>query len=291
MPHSLPRLDLPMLGDSEWIPRPDGTRLHARRAGDGPDVLLAHGYMGSERDWAIVQRQLVEAGFRVTNFDQRAHGASSLGRDGLTSVAMAGDYVAVLEHFDLRDAVLVGHSMGGFLSLVFAQTHTDVVRERLRGLLLVGAHGGRVAEGSLQNQLQIPLLQLGIMAQLIKQPQLGRLMSRTIFGDWAPDEYVEQNRLGMLEHDMQRSLPILRAQMDEDWYPNLGRITVPTIVLCGERDKTCKPWHSQRLGRDIPNARNIWLPGVGHMVTCEAPASILTHVRELSHGASAVAAE
>ena len=106
MPHSLPRLDLPMLGDSEWIHRPDGTRLHARRAGSGPDVLLAHGYMGSERDWAIVQRQLVEAGFRVTNFDQRAHGASSLGRDGLTSVAMAGDYVAVLEHFDLRDAVL-----------------------------------------------------------------------------------------------------------------------------------------------------------------------------------------
>ena len=282
MTRPLPRLDLPMLGEPAWFTRPDGTRLHTRRAGEGPDVLLAHGYMGSERDYAIVQRQLVEAGFRVTTFDQRAHGGSTLGTDGLSTRVMAADYAAVLEHFELRDVVLVGHSMGGFLSLVFAQTHVDVVAARLRGLLLVGAHGGRVAEGSRQNQLQIPLLKLGVMAQLIKQPTLGRLMSRTIFGDWAPDEYVEQNRLGMLEHDMQRSLPILQAQMDEDWYPNLALIKVPTVVLCGERDKTCRPWHSQRLGRDIPNAYNIWLPGVGHMVTCEAPHSILVHVRDLA---------
>lgn len=284
MTATYPRLDLPLLGDPEWITRPDGTRLHARRVGEGPDVLLAHGFMGRQEDFVIVQRQLVDAGFRVTTFDQRAHGQSTLGTDGLTTRAMAGDYAAALEHFDLRDAVLLGHSMGGFLSVVFAQTHPDVVAARLRGLVLVGAHAGRVAEGNLQNQLQIPLIKRGVMARVVRRPRLGRLMARTLFGSWAPADYVEQTRAGMVEHDMRRTLPILQAQLDEDWYPNLGLITVPTVVLCGERDKTCLPWHSQRLGRDIPNAHNVWLPGVGHMVTCEAPGSILAHVRELARG-------
>ena len=134
----------------------------------------------------------------------------------------------------------------------------------------------------MQNRLQIPLLQLGIMPHLIRQPLLGRLLSRSIYGDVAADAYVEQTRLGMLEHDMKRSLPILRAQMDEDWYPGLSRIALPTVVLCGDRDRTCLPWHSERLGRDIPNARNVWLPGVGHMVPFEAPESILAHVSELA---------
>lgn len=277
-----PRLDQPLLGEPLFIPRPDGTQLSARRVGEGPTVVLAHGYMGRQEDFAVVQPQLVEAGFTVITFDQRAHGGSSLGAEGMSSRGMAADYAAVLEHFDVRDGVLLGHSMGGFLSVVFAQTHVDVVAARLRGLVLVGAHAGRVAEGNLQNQLQVPLLKMGVMARVVRRPRLGRMMARTLFGAWAPEDYLEQTRAGMVEHDMVRSLPILEAQLREDWYPELGRIALPTVVLCGERDKTCLPWHSQRLGRDIPQAVNVWLPGVGHMVPCEAPASILAHVRELA---------
>ena len=64
MTATYPRLDLPLLGDPEWITRPDGTRLHARRVGEGPDVLLAHGFMGT-RGTMIPLTQRFQADGRV----------------------------------------------------------------------------------------------------------------------------------------------------------------------------------------------------------------------------------
>ena len=75
----------------------------------------------------------VERGNRVIAFDQRGHGRSTLGSDGSGSAAMAGDYHAVLEHFDVRDGVLVGHSMGGFVAIRAVLDHPDMT-QRLRGL-------------------------------------------------------------------------------------------------------------------------------------------------------------
>jgi pimeloyl-ACP methyl ester carboxylesterase len=50
----------------------------------------------------------------------------------------------------------------------------------------------------------------------------------------------------------------------------------PTVVLlCGEMDRTCPRWHSERLGKELPNAHNVWLPRVGHMLCYEAPQAIL----------------
>jgi len=60
----------------------------------------------------------------------------------------------------------------------------------------------------------------------------------------------------------------------------LGEIPVPAIVICGERDRTCPRFHSERLGAEIPGSRNVWLTGVGHMVTYEAPQAIVDAVVE-----------
>ena len=56
---------------------------------------------------------------RVVAFDQRGHGGSTIGSDGIGSRQMASDYGAVLEAYDVNNGVLVGHSMGGFLALAF----------------------------------------------------------------------------------------------------------------------------------------------------------------------------
>ena len=88
---------------------------------------------------------LVERGHRVIAFDQRGHGRSTLGSEGSGSAAMAGDYVAILEHFDVRDGVLVGHSMGGFVAIRAMLDHPDLA-QRLCGLILFATWAGRVQD-------------------------------------------------------------------------------------------------------------------------------------------------
>jgi pimeloyl-ACP methyl ester carboxylesterase len=70
---------------------------------------------------------------------------------------MAGDYAAIAEPHDIHDALLVGHSMGGFLAMI-ALLEQPEFAARLNGLVLFATFGGSVLHGAPQNRLQIPLL-------------------------------------------------------------------------------------------------------------------------------------
>ena len=98
---------------------------------------------------------------------------------------MAADYAAVLEHHDVRNGVLIGHSMGGFLATAFVLHHPAIAAARLRGIVLASTHAGDVARGSPQNRVQIDLIELGGMAALGHSKWAARRMARTLFGDVA----------------------------------------------------------------------------------------------------------
>ena len=66
-------------GEEVMIRRPDGTALRAVVAGDGPTVVLAHGYAVANWEWNVVCDELTGRGYRVITFDQRGHGRSTLG--------------------------------------------------------------------------------------------------------------------------------------------------------------------------------------------------------------------
>ena len=254
-----------------FIERPDGTRLHCITMGEGPTVILAHGIFNELRCFNIVLQHLLNRKVRVVLFDQRGHGQSSIGADGLGSRQMASDYKAILEFFDVKDGVLVGHSMGAFLAVVLAETYPSVVETRLKAMMLVSGHAGVVAKGSVQNQLQIPLIRAGLMPRILRSQWLGRSFIRTLFGKDVRVEYIEVTRLILAANSTKDRIALVDFQVQEDHYPALGQIKVPTIVVCGEQDRTCPRWHSERLGAEVPDARNIWLAGVGHAVVYEAP--------------------
>ena len=149
-------------GEEVFVRREDGTRIRAIARGSGPVVVLSHGYGLSLREWNVVWDLLLGTGYRVIAFDHRGHGRSTVGSDGLGSRHMADDYRAVLEHFDVRDAVLVGHSTGCFLSVVFMPEHPAEAARRLRGAVLFAGTAGNVLDGAPQNRLQVPLIRAGI---------------------------------------------------------------------------------------------------------------------------------
>jgi non-heme chloroperoxidase len=180
-PFPLERLTREPDGAEVCITRPDGTVLRALVAGDGPAAVLAHGYGGSVAAWNIVWEALMARGHRVIAFDQRGHGRSTLGSAGSGSEAMAADCVAVLDHFDVRDGVLVGHSMGGFVAIRAVLDHPGLTR-RLRGLVLLATLAGRILDGAPQNRLQVPLLESGILQRLIRTRIGGSLFGAAQFG-------------------------------------------------------------------------------------------------------------
>lgn len=272
-PDPFPRERLTVEPDGEpvRITRPDGTVLHALVAGQGPPVVLVHGYTARTLEWNLVWDELQARGFRVIAFDQRGHGRSNLGSDGIGSEPMAADLAAVLEHFDVRDGVLVGHSMGGFVTIRAVLDHPDVA-PRLRGLVLFATWAGRILDGAPQNRLQIPLMEYGILQRLIRNQTVATLFGAaqcgarpspamvSVFVDFFNQHLDEHGPL----------LPIVRAFSNEDRYKRLSEIAVPTAVVVGSADRTTPTSHSRRLAEGIPGARLVTVPDAGHLLNWEA---------------------
>lgn len=87
--------------------------LHYTDQGSGAPVVLIHGWPLSGRSWEKQVPALVEAGHRVITYDRRGFGQSSQPWDGYDYDTFADDLHALLVHLDLREATLVGFSMGG----------------------------------------------------------------------------------------------------------------------------------------------------------------------------------
>jgi pimeloyl-ACP methyl ester carboxylesterase len=259
----------------DFIQGSDGSRLRVAHAGSGPTVVLAHGYLVDHSSYAPVLSLLLEKGYRVIAFDQRGHGASRAGSEGMRSSAMAADYLSVFEHFQVEGAQLIAHSMGTFLSIVACLQHSERMRRHLRGMVWLGPTAGKTAEGSLPNRLQVPLLKSGLMPRMWRQPSLGAALVRQLFGPNPRPEWIEGTRRLLLEQDVRQSLPILHALLYEDYYPRVREISLPVKILCGTHDRTCPRWHAETLARDIPGASLRMLPNIGHMIPFESPGEIL----------------
>ncbi|MBC7870113.1 MAG: alpha/beta fold hydrolase, partial [Chitinophagaceae bacterium] len=257
-PYPLELLQKPISGDEVIIQREDGTKIRAISAGSGPTVILAHGYGYSLSEWNIVWTMLISVGYQVIAFDQRGHGQSTIGRDGIGSKQMAEDYKAVLAHFDVRDAIFVGHSMGSFLMLIFMLSYPEIVTQRLKGAVIFAGTAGNVVKGSTQNRLQIPLIKLGIIERVAKSGVYGWLFGASLYGDQPSPAGIQAFLEIFNEQPHQKLIPILEALANEDYYARLGEISLPCVVICGEKDKTTPRWHSERMAAEIPGARNIW---------------------------------
>jgi non-heme chloroperoxidase len=86
--------------------------LYYEDHGAGQPVVLIHGYPLSGRAWDKQAAVLLDAGHRVITYDRRGFGHSSQPTTGYDYDTFAADLNTLLEHLDLRDAVLAGHSMG-----------------------------------------------------------------------------------------------------------------------------------------------------------------------------------
>jgi pimeloyl-ACP methyl ester carboxylesterase len=272
-------------GDERIVTSDDGAQILTVSVGDGPTVVLAHGFAVDRNEWNVVAAQLVARGHRVIAFDQRGHGRSTPGREGIGSGPMAQDYVAVLEAYDVRDGVLAMHSMGGFVGIRFLLEHPQVVQERLKGALLLATFAGDVNRDNAQNRLQIPLIRSGVLPWLVRSDLVGRPFAKTIMGKKGNDEMGAAFLSMFRAQDFGPLVPILKAMVDENRYPQLGAIDLPVTIMVGTADKTTPPFHTDELHAGIRGSTLERVPDAGHMVVWEEPEAVVSAIERL--GASA----
>lgn len=271
---------------------PDGARIavreHAAPAGaaQGPTLVLAHGWCLAAETWdrVVAELQARRPHLRVITYDQPGHGLSTPGHDRRVSLLDLGATLreVIAETAPEGDVVLGGHSMGGMTVMALAQLDPDLFAERVRGAALVGtaAHLGArrpvPAEGIAMAVLgRLPASARGL-------PTTARLTAANLFGpDPDPAAVRATGRLTSRT----------RANVVADWHRAIGELDfrehlapfagVRTVVLTGARDRLTPVSAGRRLAAGIPGAQFWSLPGVGHMITYEAPAIVADKVELL----------
>ena len=272
----------PLAAAERVITTDDGTRLSTVSMGSGTPVVLAHGFAIDMHEWNVIAEDLVRRGFRVIAFDQRGHGRSDIGSQGVGSRQMVDDYLAVLRDYDVTGGILVGHSMGGFLAIRALVEQPTALARHLRGCVLMATFAGDVNRKNFQNRVQIPMIQSGVMGKMIRSNAAAAFLAKSVMGDEKHPQMMDAFIDTFRRTDLQQLVPILTAFVKEDRYGELGNISLPCRIVVGEKDKPTPPFHTDWLHEGIKGSTLRRIPGKGHMLNWEAPEILVEEIVALA---------
>lgn len=105
----------------------NGVEFHYIQAGSGPDLVLLHGLSGNLAVWHLRMVPLLSDEFRLTTYDLRGHGNSSMPPTGYSTKDMSQDLLALLDGLRIERPILLGHSYGADIILHFGLLHPERV--------------------------------------------------------------------------------------------------------------------------------------------------------------------
>lgn len=247
----------------------DGIRLDVQDVGAGPPVVLVPGVGMTHAVFDRQVRVLAAAGHRVVCVDQRGHGASDKPFDGYGLDVLAGDLAAVLAALDLRDATVVGWSLGAQVALRLAVDG----EARIGRLVLVSSNGVAAARtdafpfGATADAL-LPGLLAAEHADRLDARRAGLTMS---FGS-PPDPDVVTWLLHLsLRMPSWTSLAISETLLRSCSADRLDKLRVPTLQIYGTQDPVFSMRGAAWLRERIPGLRSVVLDGCGHYPMLERP--------------------
>lgn len=240
----------------------DGRRVSYLAVGDsaaGPTILLIHGSGVSARYWVDQLRGLGGA-LRVVAIDLPGHGESDPMQQA--SVEAYGGVVAnFLDALGTGPVITAGHSLGGAIAIALAVRRPDAVR----GLVLLSscAKFPRVDGPGERFLAYLP----GPLRKIV----FFSMAKKILFASGTPSGSLS---LGMQELRSCRPETILKdvqAAKTMDLSEQATRLEVPTLILCGSRDRLTPPALAERLNELIPGSRLRIIDGPGHMLLLEVP--------------------
>ena len=257
-----------------------GHNLFLRQTGVGPDVVLLHGLGDSSIGWQFIEPGLVRAGYRVTVWDALGAGRSEKPACGDYSIqAHVQRLEEMLDALRVRDAVLVGHSLGGSEALLFANRHPG----KVRALCLVDPAAYRAGVMGGRWFWNIPLLPEAVLGLVPLQTITTFGLNQNFHNHNAISANLrlmylrEARREGAIRTLIRQERQVVPPDADR-WERGHRAIRMPALILWGEDDKLVPRAQGRRLAVDISGAQLTVLPGVGHAPQLEVPQLMLDHL-------------
>lgn len=234
--------------------------------GSGPAVVLIHGFPLCRRMWHPQIQALTGAGFRVVVPDLRGFGESDA-PDGPYSMELFADDVAeLLDHLGIRQAVVGGMSMGGYVLLNLLERH----RQRLRGAVFVTTRATADDEAGKARRLHLAqdVMKLG--------PQVVADAFREVL--FAEASLAERPKLvgeiyGWMTGTDSRGLAggLLAMRERKDYTQLLGGFAIPALAIGAAEDRAAPPENTRTIAAGIHGCRLCIVPEAGHMANLEHP--------------------
>ena len=243
----------------------DPIRLHVERQGEGPPIVLAHGFGGSARNFRVQLKALGKLGATVLSYDARGHARSEA-----PEAAEAYDFERLVDDFERVAGEVEGPVVAGGVSLGAMTALAFAVRrpERVRGLLVASLPGIGPARTAWA---------LGF-ADAIDREGLDAAGAAFVWGEQSrfDPQGAKLIRLGIMEHPPHALSHILRRTLAHlidapALAAPLRAGPFPVTILAGADDKTAQA-PSQALSEALPHAKLEVVPNAGHVLNLAAQA-------------------
>ncbi|MBL8551785.1 MAG: alpha/beta fold hydrolase [Hyphomonadaceae bacterium] len=262
---------------SAFFAGPCGSQIHYRDEGraDGPPLVLVHGYCASLHTWEPWVERLAEH-YRIVSIDLPGHGLTRtaegyrIGRDSFAEIIDAA-----AEHLGLETFAIAGSSMGGAAAWDYAARRP----EKVAALVLVGAAGftprpeqdfGEPVVLDLLRSPMGPVLRDLDATPMMRKGLKASFANPAIVGDAMIERYVALGRAPM-HRNVQMQLALARSERIYATPEALARISAPTLVLHGEKDRLVPVGDGIRFATAIRDAQLMIYEDVGHILHEEIP--------------------
>ena len=266
---------------SEFIALPNGVNLHVRDEGnpESPVIIFLHGHTEDLHTWNNMAKKLVE-NFRVIRFDLRRHGLTGPAQDNEYKLeSYVSDLSLLIQHFELDNFVLIGHSMGGRISTKYTIENP----EKVNGLVLLSASGVPREEKT------SPPMALRMMKNPFGRALIRRVWSRKMAKDSLMDMVFDSSSITEEEVDRMWNFSRYPGSMNamfrefakpwEDFKPiEIEGISTNTLLIWGEEDTICPISMGEWYDSQLPTSKLVRLQNIGHNPQFECPDKCLDEI-------------
>jgi len=248
--------------------------------GSGQPVILIHGWPLSRKSWEQQVWKIVEEGYRCISYDRRGFGTSSSPWDAYDYSALAGDLNAIIEELELKDAVIVGFSMGGGEVVRYLSNYGS---SRIAKAALISSIIPLVKEKS-DNPNGVSEKDLDGIIDALQKDRVGFLkeFSKGFYnydenkGDRISEAQLEYDFTIASFASPRATIQTALAWMHTDFRSELKNVVVPTLIVHGDADATVPiETSAQQAAEGIKNSTYEVIKGAPHGLN-------VTHANELN---------
>lgn len=254
---------------------PDDLVLHATDEGAGAPLVLIHAHGMDLHMWDAVM-PLLPDGLRVIRVDLRGHGRSPGEGDSYFMGDLVGDVARVLDRLKVREAVVCGLSLGGFVAQGLAAERLDQVRA-----LVLSSTATKMGTEQMWRDRIDAIRRDGV------PPLVDAIMEKWFSPAFRGTPAAQAVRQRLLATPVEAYLGGCAALAGTDLYESTARLRLPTLALVGSADAVTPPDLVRETAGLIPGAKVEMIRGAGHLPCIDTPeafaALLTTFLKEISH--------